>query len=82
MENDISPAECRLYDHIGLFPNYPIQQTGTLNDQEHTEYENWRSRTIRDHRWLTSLIIDYGRHKIRTETFLKLVQPDNETESE
>lgn len=67
LANEVNPAESRLYAHIGIFPNYPVP-TFMLTEDANKEYENWRSRAIRDHKHLTSLILDYGRHKARIGT--------------
>ena len=64
LDEEISPAEARLYAHIGLFTAFVTTQQEGLTPEQHAEYDNYRGRAIRDHQWLTTFIMSYrGKHE-------------------
>ncbi len=53
----ISPSEAQTFESIGIFSLVKLESPPGLNET----HDSCRSRVIRDHRWLTSLILAYSR---------------------
>jgi hypothetical protein len=64
LRDNLSPAESSLFETLGLFATYNLQNPEAVNEQ-HT---HWRSRCIRDWLWLDECAKDYGRRKLRPDT--------------
>lgn len=67
LQERVSYAEHRAYDHIGLFVLYEVPPTGNLTEHEHRQYVHWRSRIGRDHKWIEKFIHDYSRYRMRAD---------------
>ena len=61
IEENLSSAEAKLFERIGIFQNFLIPGKNYVND-EHIQSV---SRVIRDHQWISKIIQDYSRHKQR-----------------
>lgn len=59
IDKEISPAEAGIFRTIGLFEMHTTKRPAGLSNLQHELIDNYRSRSIRDHKWLTSLIISY-----------------------
>lgn len=64
LRKNITQAESDLFHSLGIFSTIVIQGKNYVNG----EHINYCSRVIRDHRWLTTLVIDYSRNKERPDT--------------
>ena len=59
IDKEISPAEAGIFRTICLFEMHQTKRPAGLSNLQHELIDNYRSRSIRDHKWLTSLIISY-----------------------
>lgn len=75
----VSDAEYRGYNHIGIFPLYAPPPSVQLSDKEYQQYANWRSRVIRDHKWLEKFIHDYSRNRFRAD-LAEVAEQDSDSE--
>lgn len=63
LSRNLSPAESKLFERLGLYAIYHIPNPPALDDN-HT---NWRSRVVRDHFWLAECVRDHARRKLRPD---------------
>ena len=63
ISTNISQTEANSFQTLGLFGEVEIQDQPPFNEI----HKHWRSRIVRDHFWLDSLVRDYGRRRGRPE---------------
>ena len=66
MADNISDAESHAFETIGVFQNFQIAEKNYV-DIQHIQTV---SMVVRDHQWITRMIMDYSRQKQRSHQFL------------
>ena len=66
MADNISDAESHAFETIGVLQNFQIAEKNYV-DIQHIQTV---SMVVRDHQWITRMIMDYSRQKQRSHQFL------------